>query len=331
MSRRSTMNILRGIPFCVGVTGIALCFASPAWAPHVDDHPGRLVVPVFAGSPPDAAARTVAQKAGETLRAPIIVDNRPDALGIPGVQSVKDTAPDGSVLLFTPSTPMTVLPSTVRGLPYDSARDFVPITQVATIDFAIAVSANARFRTLNDLVTAAKERPDTIRYVILRRASISHLAGVVFTQAAGIKMQAVPFARAPDTIHDLLAGTVDVAIAHLGDFVELHRAGQIRILAKYGRERSPLVPDVPTLREGGYDVAVTDWYGIFAPAGTPSAVVDRLNRAFAGAVRSPDVRERLIPMGLQPTGTTAGQLREIRTADEQLWRRVVTELDRPSQ
>ena len=101
MSRRSTMNHLRGMPFYVGVAGIALCLASPAWAPHVDDHPGRLVVPVVAGSPADAAARTVAQKAGETLRAPIIVDNRPGTQGVPGVQSVKDAARDGSVLCHT--------------------------------------------------------------------------------------------------------------------------------------------------------------------------------------------------------------------------------------
>jgi tripartite-type tricarboxylate transporter receptor subunit TctC len=231
-------------------------------------------------------------------------------------------------LMLSPSTAhvnAACRPITIRAVPYDPARDFVPITQIATVDFAIVVSASARFGTLNDLVAAAKEKPDAIRYTVPGLGSISHLAGVVLAQTAGIKMQAVPYTSAPVAINDLLAGTVEVAIAPLGNFVELYRTGKIRILAKSGRDRSPLVPDVPTLRERGYDVAVTDWYGIFAPVRTPPGLIERLNRAFVAALQSPDVRERLVALGLQPTGTTSEQLSEIRMADSQLWARAVTE------
>jgi tripartite-type tricarboxylate transporter receptor subunit TctC len=280
-----------------------------------------LVLPAAAGSPADMVARRVAERASGTLNAPIIVENRPGANGVAAVQAVKEAPPDGSMLLFTPSAPMTLLPIAVRGVPYDPARDFAPITQLAAIDFGIAVSESTPFKTLNDVIAEAKAKPETIAYAVPGIGTIYHLVGVALSQAAGIRMQAVPYRGAAPAITDLLAGRVPVAVVPLSNLLEPYRAGRIRILAKSGSERSPLVPNVPTLRESGFDVAVSDWYGVLAPVSTPSGLVERFNGALVSAVRSSDVRERLIAVGPRPTGTTPAQLSEIQRADAQFWQR----------
>lgn len=317
MPRRSGMKI-RPV---LGLTSLAigLCIASPARPLHEPGHPVRLVVPAAPGGATDAVARAVAQKISTFLNVPVFVENRPGGSGAVGAGIVKNAPADGSTLLFTTSPPLTLLPATSKVLQYNPATDFAPVTQVATSDFVIATSAKSPFKTINDLVVEAKAKPGTITYAIPGVATFAHLAGLNFGRLAGVDVKAVPYNGTAPALTDAISGTTAFAILPSGSVIQQRESGTIRILATSGLERSPQMPDVPTLREVGFNIAVTDWYAVFAPAKTEPAIVDRLNKAFVSALRTPEVRALLDKLGARPTGTTPGQLAEIRTADAEFW------------
>jgi tripartite-type tricarboxylate transporter receptor subunit TctC len=303
----------------LSVVASALCFASPARAPHVPDHRIRIVVPFPPGGATDTIARSVSQKISEALKVPTSVENRPGGGGVVAVNLVREAPPDGSVLLFTPSFPMTLLPVASSAAQYNPSEDFAPVAQVAKSDFAIATSASSEFRTIGDLVAAAKARPGTVTYAFPGIGTFSHIIGLSLSRIAGADFQAVPYRGTAPALADAAAGNISFVISPLGELISQQQSGRLRILAKSGLERSPVLPDLPTLREVGFGIEGSDWYGIFAPAKTDPNIVGRINAAVVNAVQMPDVRQLFASIGIQPTGTTPAQLGQIQRADAQLW------------
>jgi tripartite-type tricarboxylate transporter receptor subunit TctC len=235
------------------------------------------------------------------------------------VKAVKEAPADGSVLLFTPIAPMAVFPHVYDKLGYDPVADFKPISQVATFDLAVAVGANVPAKSLVELVAWLKKNPGQATYGSPAAGSLPHFFAVLFGRTAGIELRHVAYKGNPQAIADLIGGHLPVFFTSTQDLVEAHKSARIRVLATSGKKRYAALTDVPTFEESGYRIRGEGWYGVYVPAGTPDEVVDRLNAAVVAAINSPEIRNRLLALGLQPTGTAAAELAAIQKQDSDLW------------
>jgi len=279
----------------------------------------RIVFPFAAGGSGDALSRIVAAKMGAALHCTVIVEDRTGAAGRIGVRDVAKAAPDGATLLLTPVAPMSVYQHVYTSLSYDPIKDFAPVSQVGTFDFGIAVGPMADVKTLNELVAWAKANPDKTNYGIPAAGSLPHFLGVMFGRAAGINMVTVAYRGSAAAVADVIAGHIPMIVSTTSDLVQMHKAGRMRILATSDKQRSPFVPEVPTFREAGYDLVASGWYAVFAPANTPADLIDRYSMAIAEAVKDPEVKQKMLAFGLNPTGTTAAELGRIQKADSDTW------------
>jgi tripartite-type tricarboxylate transporter receptor subunit TctC len=283
----------------------------------------RIVTSYPAGGVGDMAARMIADFMRTRLNRTVIVENKPGAAGRLGIQSVKDAAADGSVLLFTPIAPMVLFPHVYDNLAYDPVRDFQPISQVGTFDLGVAVGANVPAENLKELVDWLKSHPDQAAYGTPAAGSLPHFFAVLFARQADLDLRHVAYKGNPQAITDLIGGHLPLFFTSTQDLVEPHKAGRIRVLATSGRERSTALPEVPTFAESGYTIHGEGWYGIYAPAKTPAEVVAQLNRAVVEAIRTDEFSKRLKPLGVQPTGTSPEEFSRIQKSDSELWGPVV--------
>lgn len=279
----------------------------------------RIIFPFAAGGSGDALARILAEHLRQALNQPTIVENRAGAQGRIGVQAVKTAPPDGRTLLLTPIAPVAVYQHVYKTLAYDPFADFAPVTQVATFDFGIAVGPQTTAATVKDLVAWVKANPDKGSYGTPAAGTLPHFFAVSFAKAAGIDLRHVGYRGSAVALTDLIGGQIPIVFTTVSDLLEQHKAGKIRVLATSDVQRSPFLPNVPTFKEAGYNIEGAGWYGVFAPAGTPSDMIAKLNAALVAAVKKPEVRERLLAFGLQPTGTSATELAAIQKRDAELW------------
>ena len=300
------------------VTLALVVSASPTHA-QIGTEPIRIVFPFAAGGSGDALARLLAEHLRVALDLPVIVENRTGAQGRLGVQAVKAAAPDGKTLLLTPVAPMSVYQHVYKSLAYDPIADFQPLSQVATFDFALAVGPQVPAKSLKELVDWVKANPAQGSYGIPAAGSLPHFFGVLFAKTAGLDLRQVGYRGSAAALIDLVAGQLPIVVTTTADLLEQHKAARIRLLATSDQQRSPFLPDIPTFKEAGYDIVGTGWYGVFAPAKIPPEMVEKLSTALAAGVRSPHIKERLLAVGLQPTGTTAAELSRLQNADSQLW------------
>jgi tripartite-type tricarboxylate transporter receptor subunit TctC len=300
---------------------VAICLvAAPGTArAQTGEQPIRIVFPYAPGGSGDGTARLIAEQLRAALNRPVIVENRTGAAGRLGVQAVKAAAPDGTTLLVTPIAPMSVFQHVYPNLGYDPIADFQPITQIATFDLAVAVGPATPARSLPELVTWLKANPAQANYGMPAAGSLPHFFGVLFARAAGIDLKAVIYRGSAAALGDLVGGQVPVVFTTTTDLLQLHKAGRIRILATSGAQRSRFAPDVPTFKEAGYAIEGNGWYGMFAPARTPDDIVARYNKAVVDAIATPEVKERLMAYGLEPTGTSAAEFAAIQKADAERW------------
>lgn len=309
----ATMRACRVLPLAV------LALLSIVNGTLAQEQPVRIIFPFAAGGSGDGLSRLIAEKMRATVNRNVIVENRTGAAGRPGVMAVRNAAPDGNTLLITPIAPMAVYQHVYKNLEYDPIRDFVAVSQLATFDFALAVGPQVPADSLKELVAWIKADLSRASFGSPGAGTLTHFLGILFGQAIGIELRHVPYKGSAATLTDLVAGHVPMVFGTLSDLVESHKAKRIRILATAGVERSPFAPDVSTFREAGFDIEGTSWYGAFAPGRTPRNTVDRLSAVMAAAVRMPDVRERFLGWGLQPTGTTAAEFAAIQKADSARW------------
>lgn len=303
----------------------ALGFLSlgPAAPARADDKPLRLVSAYAAGGVADTLMRLLAEELRTTLGRPVIVENKPGAAGRVGTQYAKAAPADGSVLLFTPIAPMSIFPLVYDRPGYDAVKDFLPISQIATFDFGVAVGPGSPVRSLRDLVAWLKADPARASFGSPAAGSLPHFVGVQFGNATSIELRHVPYKGNPPGLADLMGGHLPLFFTSSQDLAEGHKAGKLRVLATSGTARSPALPDVPTFKEAGYPIEGEGWYGVYAPAGTPADIVAKLNTAIVAAARTPAIKARMLALGLHPTGTTPAELGRIQRADLERWAPVI--------
>lgn len=294
----------------IAVAVAALVPTSSAQAADAGGYPNRpirLIVPGAAGTQFDIAARTVGDKLAEALGQPVIVENFAGASGNIGSQIVAKAPADGYTLLYTGSL-ITILPSTMGSQAVNPVTAFAPISNLAEPPIIIVVRPSLNVSTLPELVALAKQQPGKIAYATSGVGSVQHLTAVVISQKAGIDMIHVPYANTGQALKDVLSGEVPVYFTFLGASNAYLKNGQLKAIAVASNHRMRAWPEIPTVVELGYKEAAADpWNGVLAPAGTPPEIVNLLYRELARIVQLPDVRDRFVQMGMEPSATTPEQ------------------------
>lgn len=291
------------------------------------DHPIRLIVPIGAGSATDAVARAYAQEMSPILGQPIIVENLPGANGTIGTSNVKRAPADGYTLLLGTIGTHSVNPLLYKHLPYDAVKDFTPVSILSKVSNVIVVPATSPYRTVQDLVAAAKTAPHTLNYGTPTVGSSSQLATEMFRVRAGVDLANIPYNTPSQAAIDLIADRIqmlfDPVINELGNI----RAGKVRALAQTAGKRVPALPDVPTVAEAGYPgFEASGWNGIVVRAGTPAAVVDKLSAAIRQAGQSPKLHKIFEGQGVEiVTSSSSEDFANFLIQDRKKWARVIDE------
>ena len=286
--------------------------------------PIRLIVPFPPGGGTDILSRLVAQKLTESTKWTVVPDNRAGAGGTIGLTEAAKAAPTGYDLVMGQKDNMVVGSWLYKNLPWDPTKDFSAVAHIAYTPVIIATGANSRFKTLADVVAAAKAAPDTITYGSPGNGTTIHLAGDLFEKAAGIKIRHVPYKGSNPAMMDALAGNIDLLVSSVPSAMAQIKAGKLRPLAVTSAKRSSSLPDVPTVAEQGFrDFDVTTWYGVFAPAGTPKDIVNTLNAEVNKLLATPEMKDAIHAQGAEPQAMTPEQFGALLKADHQKWRGIV--------
>jgi tripartite-type tricarboxylate transporter receptor subunit TctC len=305
------------------LSGTALA-AVPAFAQQ-SANTLRIVVGYPAGATSDALTRVIAEQMAKTLKQPVIVENKAGAGGRIGNEVVKAAAPDGSTLLMTPVATMSIFPHSYAGqLRYDPFKDFTPVAHLSNFQLGLAVNAQVPAKTLAEYVALVKA--DSAKYGFYASAaagSLPHFFGVMFAKSAGIHLTHVPYKGTAPAMQALAAGEVAALSTVVADIKSVVDTGKARVLAVAGDKRDATLPEVPTFRELGHDLVAQPWYALFAPAGTPPAVIERLSNAAIAAVQDPATHRRLVEMHLEPTGHGPERLGKIMKDDYERWGPVI--------
>lgn len=270
--------------------------------------PVRIIVPFPAGGSTDVIARQLAQRLSETWAQPVLVDNRGGAGGVLGSDMVARAAPDGYATVMGSVSTHAIIPHINRKLPYDPITDFTAITEVARFPSMLVANYSLPVRNVKELVALAKARPGQLTYASNGNGTNSHLAGEMLKNAAGIDLLHVPYKGAAPAIADVIAGHVAMLFTGVANGISHVKSGRLRPIAVAAMERSPSLPQVPTLEESGIrGVDVTIWLGLWGPAGMSPELVTRLNSDIAAALNNPKMRELFAKMDAQPVGSTPAQ------------------------
>jgi len=306
---------------------LALSSALPAHAQTAKDFPSRpvrIIVPQAAGSGVDLTARVVAQKLTEAWGHQVIVENRPGANGIIGLEAGAKAKPDGYTLSLGVPSSLTMNPYVYKSLPYDTLRDFVPITQTATNTFGLVINPALPVRDVKELVALARARPGELSYGSFGIGNQTHLGGELFSSQIGIRLLHVPYKGETPAVVDLLSGQIAMIFTPMQGAVPHIRSGKLKLLATLGGSRARAFPDVPTMIEAGYKtIVITGWTGLLAPAGTPQDIVDKLQKEIAARLLVPETRESLASQGAEPVASTPEQFAAFIRAEMAKWSAVI--------
>ncbi len=303
-----------------------------AFAPHgiaADAYPAkpiRFVVAFPPGGGTDIIARSIAQKLAERFAQQVAVDNRPGAGGNIGTDIVAKSAPDGYTILMGSAGPLAINASLFAKMPFDPIKDLAPVTLAASTPNVLVVHPSIAARTVKDLIALAKARPGDINFASSGHGTPAHLAGELFNSMAGVKLVHVPYKGAAPALADLLGGQVQIMFSTMPPALPHVKDGKLRALAVTSRKRSPATPELPTMDEAalpGFE-AIT-WHGVVAPAGTPAAVIARLNREIVAILHLPEVVERLSGQGAEALGSTPEEFASYIKSESVKWAKVVRE------
>ena len=285
--------------------------------------PIRLIVPFPPGGPNDIIARVIGQRMSEIVHQPIVIDNRGGQAGVLGTDAVAKSAPDGYTIGIVSASALSISP-TMEKVAYDVARDFAPITLVATVPEMLVVASSVPARDTKELVALAKAEPGKLNFASAGTGGITHLAGELFKLTAKIDIVHVPYRGAAPAINDLLGQQVQMAFLDLPVILPHIKAGTLRAIVLGAKERVPTAPDVPTTAEVGMpDILIENWYGMIGPAGTPPPIIDRLNRVATEAMADPAVKEKLADQGLALVPQTPEQFRAYIASETARWAKVI--------
>jgi len=285
--------------------------------------PIRMIAPSGAGGPVDVICRAVSQGLGEVLGQQLVVENRVGAAGLIGTETVVKSAPDGYTLLFGFSGPLAIVPNLNPNTPYDPQRDLVAISQVAAAPYVLLVHPSVPAKSVKQLVTLAKSRPGKMNFGSGGTGVGIHMAGELFKVAAGVNIVHVPYKGAAPAMTALMAGEVDMMFNGMSPAIPHIKSGRVRALAVGGAKRSSLLPELPTVKEAGFEFNTEGWYGILAPRGTPPAIITRLHEATVRALAAPELKGILAKMAVETVGSSPADFaRQIRD-ESAVWAKVI--------
>lgn len=305
--------------FTLGLAAMIAIFAGAGAVGQQRTAPVRIVFPFVGGGSGDALTRLIADSLAKKLERPVIVENRAGAAGRLGIQAVKTAEPDGATLLMAPIAPMAVYQNVYPALEYDPVQDFIPISQVASFEFGVAVGPHVSVRDLAELSAWLKANPAQANFGTPGAGTLPHFFAVMFARTAGVTLQHVPYKGGAAALRDLMGGHIPLIFHSTNDLVEMHKASRLRVLATSNTQRSTFLPDIPTFKEAGFDIEGTGWFGLFAPAKTPPAMVDAINAAVVDALGDQEIKLKIRRLGLQPTGTSAEAFARIQRDDIGRW------------
>lgn len=285
--------------------------------------PIRILVGFPAGGTIDVVARLLADRLKDELGVPVVVESRVGAGGQIAAQALKQAAPDGRTLMLAPDHTMVVVPLTLKSPGYDVAKDFVPVAQVARYLGALAVASSTGVKSVAEYVAWLKANPSQASVGVPAPGSLQQFSLATISRAAGVPITAVPYRGSTPLVQDLAAGQIPAGITALGDFLEFNTAGKLRVIATIDSQRAVQLPDVPTFTEQGMKLDFNFWLGLFAPAGTPQPMVQRLNGAVGRVLAQADVRERMLKLVFEPVTGTPAQMSERIAADTRYWEPVI--------
>ncbi|MFZ9638275.1 MAG: Bug family tripartite tricarboxylate transporter substrate binding protein [Hylemonella sp.] len=275
--------------------------ATLACAQDYPSKPIRMIVPLTAGSGADIAGRIVAKHLSEAWKQPVVVENRPGAGGQIGTQAVVKAEPDGYTLLVQ-SASHAANPAIYKSLPYDPLKDLIDVAFLGITPYVMVTAKGGSYPTLKALIDEAKAKPGAIPFASAGVGSSTHLAAEYFAQSAGVKMLHVPYKGSPEAIQDSMAGRTSFYMAPINTVVGQMKEGKLAALGVSSKDRSAVMPEVPTLSEQGLrGFDITLWFGMWAPAGTPAAIVNKINAQVTSIMQSPEVREQFAKLGIAPT------------------------------
>ena len=283
-----------------------------------------LVVPFSAGGTTDILARVVGQYMSKDLGQPVIIDNRAGAGGNIGAQLVARAAPDGYTLLMGTVGTHAINQSLYKKMAFDPIKDFAPISRVALVPNLLVANPSQPFKTVKEMIAYAKANPGKLTFASSGSGSSIHLSGEMFQQMAGVEMQHIPYKGSAPAMTDLLGGQTAIMFDNMPSAIGHVRAGKLRPIAVTTPNRSPALPNVPTIAESGVPgYSATSWFGILAPAGTPAPVIARLNASILKALADPDVKKKLAEQGAEPHGEKPEQFAEFIRSETEKWGKTV--------
>ena len=317
---RRIIGAIRKTALCTLMLGACLGAAA-------EEYPTRavkIVVPQTPGGASDALARIISQKLSERWGQPVVVENRAGAGGNVGTELVATSAPDGYTLLMSYVGTQAINGALYKKLPFDPDKDFAPVATLATLPFVVVVKPDAPFRTLPELVAAA--RKDRLTYGSAGNGSVNHLLGEMFNTAAGIKLTHIPYRGAAPAMTDLMGGQIDMVFTSLPSVAGAIRSGKLQPLAVTSARRAASFDTIPTIAESGYaGFDVTPWFGLLAPARTPAAIVGKINAEVNDLLKSKEVADSFAAQGADPYRTTPEEFSKVLKADIEKWGQVVKE------
>ena len=295
----------------------ATLFAAPTAL--AQDRTMKIVVGFPPGGSVDVIARLLAEKLRVSLGQNVIVDNKPGAGGRVALGELKRAAPDGQTVVLSPSGALVLQPWFLTNLGYDPVKDFTAIARVTTFDFAITAGPGAPAGDLKAVMAWLKANPGKANYATSGAGTIPHFAGQLLAQATGVPLTHVAYRGGAPAAIDLVGGQIPLMVDTASETIEHHKAGRARILAVTGEQRSKALPDVPTLKESGFNMAADAFFGLYGPAGMPADVVARIDKAVGDALRAPEIQEKIYAFGLVPSHASSAELTATQAAHLKRW------------
>ncbi len=312
-------RVLCGLLACVLVLTTDAALAQAAYPSKAI----RWVVPFPASGATDILTRVIAQKLSDALGQPVVVDNKPGAGGSLGSELVARAAPDGYTLLMGTTSTHSIGPA-LQKLPYDAQKNFAAISEVAESPNVLIVSPALKVNSVHELIALAKAKPGQLNFSSSGIGSIVHLSGEQFKSVAGIDIQHIPYKGTALAIPDIINGQIAMMFDNIVSVMPHIKSGRVKALAITSEKRSSLLPDLPTMIEAGVPGYVSSaYFGVFAPAGTPKAIIDKLNAELVKIVHTPEVKERLLKLGAEPVGSTPEQLTALVRSEGAKWAKVI--------
>lgn len=308
---------------CAAGAGVTVPMPAAAQADWMPSKPVKIIVPFAPGISPDVVARLIAEPLGRALNQPVIIDNKPGASGIIGAVAAARSPADGLTLFMSVNSIMGINPTVYSTLAYDPFRDFTPVTQVALVPYVLVTGPSQPYKSLKELLQAAKARPKQIDYGSLGVGSGPHVVMEMMNHMAGVSMNHVPYKS--NTIADVMGGQIALSYDPSTTAVPFVRSGKLRALAVTSKSRIPQLPDVPTVGEllPGYDG--DGWQGFYLPAGTPKEAVAKFSKEIVRILQQPAIKNKLMDLGLQPVGSTPEEFLEVTRREVDKWSRIAKE------